>query len=112
MAADLAPGVGRNFYAIMVQSETGQPAAFLLNSTCRLVALVATCAPALYETCAFLTVPATPAFTARAFSIADPRDMHRPLSSRGVRDLAPDELKDIECHQPPRIGDVFFNCFD
>ena len=105
------PTVGRNHYRVSVTTRDGGAKLILLNAAALLVAAAEGTDPQ-EITPVFADVPGSEFFAGRGFHVAGPAELNAPLSGHHLRALAADERRDVAYHDPPRLGDLLFNCFD
>jgi hypothetical protein len=105
------PGPGRNYYRLPVFLPRDGRVLLLLNAGIRLVACQVARSPG-ELVLPFCDVPRGDLFELAGFVVAESEQLEQALLASHVRGLDRDEIRDIEHHKPPRVGDVIYNWFD
>jgi len=107
----IPPGQAFNYYLLRVQLEDGQRLRLMLNATIGLVG-AADDTDELRLVKEFRDVPRPDVFGYFGFRVATPAQLEAPLTHDQAAALTAAERRDVDYHNPQRVGDVVFNWFD
>jgi hypothetical protein len=105
------PGPQRNYYRQHVTLPGGEQTFVLLNASIRLVACQRQGRPG-ELVLPFLDVPRSDLYELVGLCVGPREELEQELRPEDIVGLDPDEVRDVEYHRPPRVGDVIYNWFD